>query len=163
MDTRLADAMTDAVCHAYTSGFLSFLEESKELNRAGESVAIAGDLRPSTDRIMAAVAQAIRDKGYNPINCGRIPSPAVALFGLEQGMPAIMVTGSHIPADRNGIKFNKCSGEILKQDEARMMAQEVLYRSDVANLYRPRMIQRFLSTWPAIRSYFLRIVWRISK
>ena len=128
----LANAMTDAVCHAYTSGFLSFLEESKELNRAGESVAIAGDLRPSTDRIMAAVAQAIRDKGYNPINCGRIPSPAVALFGLEQGIPAIMVTGSHIPADRNGIKFNKCSGEILKQDETRMMAQEVLYRSDVA-------------------------------
>ena len=74
-----------------------------------------------------------------------------------------MVTGSHIPADRNGIKFNKCSGEILKQDEARMMAQEVLYRSDVAVAYRPRMIQQFLSTWPAIRSYFLRIVWRISK
>ena len=46
----LANAMTDAVCHAYTSGFLSFLEESKELNRAGESVAIAGDLRPSTDQ-----------------------------------------------------------------------------------------------------------------
>ena len=43
-----------------------------------------------------------------------------------------MVTGSHIPADRNGIKFNKCSGEILKRDEASMMAQEVLYRSDVS-------------------------------
>ena len=81
---------------------------------------------------MAAVAQAIRDKGYNPINCGRIPSPAVALFGLEQGIPAIMVTGSHIPADRNGIKFNKCSGEILKRDEALMMAQRVDYQPDVS-------------------------------
>jgi len=28
-----------------------------------------------------------------------------------------MVTGSHIPADRNGIKFTKRSGEILKSDE----------------------------------------------
>ena len=127
----LASAMTDGVCHAYTSGFLSFLEESKELNRSRESVAIAGDLRPSTGRIMAAVAQAVRDMGYVPVHCGRIPSPALALLGFQQGIPSIMVTGSHIPMDRNGIKFNKCSGEILKRDEARMMVQEVLYQSDV--------------------------------
>jgi phosphomannomutase len=127
----LASAMTDEVCYAYTAGFLSFLEESHELKRAGESVAIAGDLRPSTGRIMAAVAQAVRDMGYVPVNCGRIPSPAVALLGFEKGIPSIMVTGSHIPADRNGIKFNKCSGEILKRDEERMMAQHVLYRSDL--------------------------------
>jgi phosphomannomutase len=44
--------------------------------------------------------------GYRPVNCGKIPSPAVALFGLENKIPAIMVTGSHIPDDRNGIKFN---------------------------------------------------------
>jgi phosphomannomutase len=36
-----------------------------------------------------------------------------------------MVTGSHIPADRNGIKFNKSSGEILKSDEARIREQIV--------------------------------------
>ena len=28
-----------------------------------------------------------------------------------------MVTGSHIPDDRNGIKFTKKSGEVLKTDE----------------------------------------------
>jgi len=35
------------------------------------------------------------------------------------------VTGSHIPADRNGIKFNKPSGEILKVDEAGIRRQLV--------------------------------------
>ena len=34
----------------------------KRIKSEGESVAIAGDLRPSTGRIMAAVAQAIRIK-----------------------------------------------------------------------------------------------------
>ena len=29
-----------------------------------------------------------------------------------------MVTGSHIPFDRNGIKINKSVGEVLKSDEA---------------------------------------------
>jgi phosphomannomutase len=36
-----------------------------------------------------------------------------------------MVTGSHIPADRNGIKFNKSVGEILKADEAGIREQSV--------------------------------------
>ena len=121
----LAVEMTDSVCYAYTKGFLQYLEESGELKRAGESVAIAGDLRPSTGRIMGAVAKAASDMGYAPINCGRIPSPAVALYGIENSIPAIMVTGSHIPADRNGIKFNKCSGEILKYDEEQIREQVV--------------------------------------
>ena len=34
-----------------------------------------------------------------------------------KGVPAIMVTGSHIPFDRNGIKFYRTSGEITKADE----------------------------------------------
>jgi len=63
--------------------------------------------------------------GITPINCGKIPSPAVALYGIENNIPAIMVTGSHIPADRNGIKFNKPSGEILKADEAGIRRQLV--------------------------------------
>lgn len=121
----LAVDMTDQVCYTYTRGFLQYLEESGEMKKEGESVAIAGDLRPSTGRIMGAVAKAVSDMGYVPIHCGRIPSPAVALYGLENGCPAIMVTGSHIPADRNGIKFNKRAGEILKYDEEQIREQEV--------------------------------------
>ncbi|MBN2163909.1 MAG: phosphomannomutase [Pontiellaceae bacterium] len=121
----LAVEMTDSVCYAYTKGFLQYLEESGELKKSGEPVAIAGDLRPSTGRIMGAVAKAAADMGYRPVNCGRIPSPAVALYGIENAGPAIMVTGSHIPADRNGIKFNKCTGEILKYDEEQIREQVV--------------------------------------
>jgi phosphomannomutase len=121
----LAVEMTDQVCYAYAKGFFQYLEESGELKKHGETVAIAGDLRPSTKRIMGAVAKAASDMGYQPMNCGFIPSPAVALYGLVNACPAIMVTGSHIPADRNGIKFNKCTGEILKYDEEQIREQVV--------------------------------------
>ncbi len=124
----LAVEMTDQVCYTYAKGFLQYLEQSGELKKvdgASSSVAIAGDLRPSTARIMGAVAKAASDMGYVPVNCGFIPSPAVALYGIVNGCPAIMVTGSHIPADRNGIKFNKCSGEILKYDEEQIREQMV--------------------------------------
>jgi len=121
----LATAMTDQVCYAYTQGFLQYLESIGELKRAGERVAVGGDFRPSTHRVMAAVCRAAADMGYAPVNCGKVPSPAVALFGLENNIPAIMVTGSHIPDDRNGIKFNKCAGEVLKEDEKGMSSQVV--------------------------------------
>jgi phosphomannomutase len=120
----LVTDMTDEVCYTYTRGFLQYLEQTGEL-RPGTDVAIAGDLRPSTGRIMAAAARAASDAGHSPVNCGRIPSPAVALYGISNGMPSVMVTGSHIPDDRNGIKYNKPAGEILKDDEAGMMKQKV--------------------------------------
>jgi len=121
----LATAMTDRVCCAYTRGFLQYLESIGELKRAGERVAVGGDFRPSSDRVMEAVCRAADDMGYRAVNCGKVPSPAVALFGLENKIPAIMVTGSHIPDDRNGIKFNKATGEVLKDDERGMSGQVV--------------------------------------
>jgi phosphomannomutase len=121
----LATAMTDQVCYAYALGFLQHLESIGELKHAQEQVAVAGDFRPSSDRIVEAICRAVESKGYRAVNCGKIPSPAVALFGLENKIPSIMVTGSHIPDDRNGIKFNKPGGEILKDDERGMAGQTV--------------------------------------
>jgi phosphomannomutase len=121
----LATAMTDQVCYAYTKGFLQYLESAGELKRAGEAVAVGGDFRSSSDRVMEAVCRAADDLGYRAVNCGKIPSPAIALFGFENKIPSIMVTGSHIPDDRNGIKFNKPTGEVLKDDEKGMSSQVV--------------------------------------
>jgi phosphomannomutase len=121
----LATAMTDQVCYAYTKGFLQYLESIGEIKRAGERVAVGGDFRPSSSRVMEAVCRAADDLGYRAVNCGKVPSPAVALFGFENKIPSIMVTGSHIPDDRNGIKFNKCAGEVLKADEKGMSSQIV--------------------------------------
>lgn len=120
----LVSAMTDRVCHGYTAGFLRFLA-GEGAWAAGGRVALAGDLRPSTPRILAACAQAVRDLGGEPVFCGYVPTPALALWAFAQGIPSVMVTGSHIPDDRNGIKFYRPDGEILKDDEPGIMRQPV--------------------------------------
>ena len=120
----LAESMSDEVCYAYTHAFLQHLLESGSINR-GDTVAIAGDFRPSSPRIILACSKAIIDAGFTPLNCGFIPTPAVAAYGLEGNIASLMVTGSHIPDDRNGIKFNKPDGEILKLDEEGISAQSV--------------------------------------
>jgi phosphomannomutase len=120
----LVTAMTDRVCYGYTAGFLGFMVEQGEFSAGGE-VALAGDLRPSSPRILAACARAVRDMGGVPVFCGYVPTPALALYAFSRGIPSLMVTGSHIPADRNGIKFYRCAGEVLKEDEAGMSRQAV--------------------------------------
>jgi phosphomannomutase len=116
--------MTDQVCYAYAVGFLQSLRRRGALAADGD-VGIAGDFRASSGRIMAACARAVADMGCRPRNFGRIPTPALAAHGIARAMPTMMVTGSHIPEDRNGIKFNLPSGEILKDDEALIRAEEV--------------------------------------
>ena len=120
----LVTAMTDRVCFAYTCAFLQHLANIGQF-KAGQHVAIAGDLRPSTPRIMAACAAAIRHMDGEVDNCGFVPSPAVAAYGFAEGIPSLMVTGSHIPDERNGIKFNRIDGEVLKADEHGIRSQSV--------------------------------------
>lgn len=120
----LVSAMTDRVCFAYTAAFLQHLAAIGQF-APGTYVAIAGDLRPSSPRIMAACAAAVRHMGGEVDYCGFVPSPAVAAYGFAKAIPSLMVTGSHIPDDRNGIKFNRTDGEVLKPDELAIRAQSV--------------------------------------
>lgn len=120
----LVIAMTDRICFAYTCGFLQHLQDIGQF-APGSHVAVAGDLRPSSPRIMAACAAAIRHMGGHVDFCGFVPSPAVAAYGFQRGIASLMVTGSHIPDDRNGIKFNRADGEVLKADELGIRAQTI--------------------------------------
>lgn len=123
----LVSAMTDELCFIYAAAFIDYMTETGALDGDRNRVAIAGDLRDSTDRIMRAVARAVTDRGYEVVNCGKITTPALACHAMQNAMPCIMVTGSHIPEDRNGMKFYTPDGEILKADEAAIRARGVAH------------------------------------
>lgn len=107
---RVAD-MSGEVCFAYTSAFL------QAISATTGKVALGIDLRPSSPEIASACAAAVLHAGLSVDFCGALPTPALALYAQKEGFPAIMVTGSHIPFDRNGIKFYGTAGEISKNDE----------------------------------------------
>ena len=101
----------------------------------------AYDLRPSSTafvteqggrgEIAQAIVRAIADAGMRPVNLGRIPTPAVACYALERHRGCMMVTGSHIPFDRNGYKTYSARGELLKRDEAPVNASAAKVRAAV--------------------------------
>lgn len=111
---RVVD-LTDEVCFAYTAAFLQHL---RACGAKPARIALAHDLRPSSPRMAAACAAAVEAAGAAVTYCGAIPTPALAHFAIQAGIPAVVVTGSHIPFDRNGLKFYLPTGEILKADEA---------------------------------------------
>lgn len=110
----LVSELTDAVCAAYARAFLGVV--------GGMHLLVGRDLRDSSSRLAAACAAAGVEQGVVVTDCGELPTPALALEAMRLGVPAIMVTGSHIPADRNGLKFYRPTGEINKADEAAIVA-----------------------------------------
>lgn len=157
----LVSQMSDEVCAAYTLAFLA----SQNLSHTGVQVALGMDLRPSSPRIVAACAAAIRQAGCIPRFCGMLPTPALALFALEQQIPAIMVTGSHIPFDRNGIKFYRADGEISKADETAITAAVVdlaaLPSSPALPDADPSALDRYLTRYQQLFPADLLSGWRI--
>ncbi|ARV20383.1 Phosphoglucosamine mutase [Curvibacter sp. AEP1-3] len=111
---KVAD-MTPDLCHAYATAFINAVVPK------ASSIVLGHDLRPSSPEIAAACAAAIESLGMSVIYGGALPTPALALYAAQNGSPAIVVTGSHIPFDRNGIKFYKEDGEISKTDERAML------------------------------------------
>jgi phosphomannomutase len=93
----------------------------------GEEFYVAHDLRPSSTQyvpeekgrgeIAQAIVRAIEDARMKPVNLGAIPTPALSFYAFSQRKGSIMVTGSHIPFDRNGYKTNTSRGELLKKHE----------------------------------------------
>jgi phosphomannomutase len=113
----------------------------------GQKFYFAYDLRPSSSlyvpsqqgrgEIAQAVECAIRDAGMQPVNLGAIPTPALTCYAVSLGRGSIMITGSHIPFDRNGYKTNTSRGELRKQDEepinqAVQRVRERIYREPFA-------------------------------
>ncbi|HEX2548458.1 MAG TPA: phosphomannomutase [Gammaproteobacteria bacterium] len=116
--------LTDKLCYIYTIAFLNFLENSKSLEPE-QHIILAGDLRDNTDHILRVIQTAIEHKGFKVEYAGKIPTPALGFYCLHKNSPGLIVTGSHIPNDMNGIKFYKADGEILKSDEKSIVEQTI--------------------------------------
>lgn len=109
----------------FAYGFAQVMRATGRLENGGV-VLLGRDLRPSSPGIALACASGLMEAGFTPVDCGALPTPALALHAMARGCPAIMVTGSHIPADRNGLKFYRPDGEIDKHDEQAILDAEAM-------------------------------------
>jgi phosphomannomutase len=115
----LVKDLTPSICFAFVKAFLQVN------NSKSKYIAIGIDLRPSSLSIAKACIAAINVHGCEVVYCGELPTPALAFYAMSNKMPCIMITGSHIPFSRNGMKFYNTDGEISKLDEINILNSEV--------------------------------------
>ena len=112
---------------AYVGAFLELFGDADK-----KIVYVGADLRLSSPNIAANVIAAINAKGWQSVYGGNVPTPALAFYAMERNCPAIMITGSHIPEDYNGIKFYSQKGELLKEDEAPIRQKAMFLLQEVS-------------------------------
>ncbi|ASY60893.1 MULTISPECIES: phosphomannomutase [Sinorhizobium/Ensifer group] len=117
----LATELVGSVSALYATAFSRMLFDRGRVAR-GATVLVGRDFRDSSSEIAAICMAALARAGMVPVDCGGLPTPALALYGRKLGAASLMITGSHIPADRNGIKFYLPDGEINKADEQAITA-----------------------------------------
>jgi phosphomannomutase len=147
----LVTEFTDEVCAAFTQSFIWVLRQRSAITQ----LALAIDNRPSSEHLASACAGAAKAMGIAVQFYGVLPTPALAYQAMRDRMPAIMVTGSHIPFDRNGLKFYRPEGEISKADEQAILSvvQPLLpaeaFLPPAQNTAERNYAQRYLQIYPA--------------
>jgi len=114
----LVTNFTPEVCAAFAISFALVMQQEKTVKK----MALAIDNRPSSYQMAQAISEGLKQLNIETQFYGVIPTPALAYYAMQNDMPSIMVTGSHIPFDRNGLKFYRPEGEITKADETGILA-----------------------------------------
>ena len=117
----LATELVGEVTRLHVRAFARHLLRRQKLSR-GKGLCVGFDYRYSSAQILDDVVHALAQEGMRAIIMGAVPTPALALEAMRRKTGAIMITGSHIPTDRNGLKFYRPDGEIDKDDEKAISA-----------------------------------------
>ncbi len=105
---------TNQFCFDLGRTFALFLDKNNQLG----SVAVGMDPRGSSPRILEALEQGLSFGGREIVDQGTVPVPALNwVLKVTPYAGSIMVTGSHISANLNGLKFFAFKEEILKEGE----------------------------------------------
>lgn len=98
---------------------------SEAAQRGVDRICIGYDGRHSSPDLADAVARGIMSTGCNVVHVGAVPTPVLyfATHKLQTGS-GVMVTGSHNPANYNGLKI-MLGGETLSGDAIQKLLQRI--------------------------------------
>jgi len=108
------DLFTNQFCFDIGRAFVNFLDNHDQPG----PVAVGMDPRGSSPRILKALEQGLSFGGREIVDQGTVPVPALNwILKVTPYAGSIMVSGSHISANLNGLKFFALKEEILKKHE----------------------------------------------
>ncbi|MCL1983050.1 MAG: phosphomannomutase/phosphoglucomutase [Clostridiales bacterium] len=116
--------LTETESEALTLAFLCWLSKKTGIAPEDMTVSIGCDSRLSGEALKQAAADAMAYCGVKVLDCGLASTPAMfmsTVFPEFDCDGAIMVTASHLPANRNGFKYFDREGGLNKEDVSRII------------------------------------------
>jgi phosphoglucosamine mutase len=104
------DGVRGVVGETITTDLVERLGRAATTWASAERVFVGRDPRGSGPELEEALVRGIRSTGATAVLGGVLPTPAVALSGLDLG---VMISASHNPPEYNGVKFFDARGHKL--------------------------------------------------
>ena len=111
--------LTPAAANRIASGFLDFLAGKLAKPKSELKIFVGHDSRISAQALTEAVLTALTADGAQAVNCSLASTPAMfmtTVFEETKADGAIMLTASHLPFNRNGLKFFTADGGLESAD-----------------------------------------------
>ena len=141
--------LTNEVALCIGGAFITWLSEKTGKHPEQLTVAIGRDSRITGPEILAACAEGMARCGAQVWDFGMCTTPAMYMSLLTEGFEAdasVMVTASHHPSDRNGLKFFLPTGGI-NGTELSMILSIAQSTAPVAKPHKPIEKREFLPVY----------------
>ena len=115
--------LTPAVIETIAKAFVAWLRKTSGVGTP--TIAVGTDCRRSGNDIKAACVKGAVEVGANVVDCGLASTPAMFMTTINEQTKAtasVMVTASHLPFNRNGLKFFTPKGGLDSKDIATILA-----------------------------------------
>lgn len=141
--------LTDDVANVITSGFIEFLEGRTGTAKEKLRIAVGRDSRLSGHDLKRAVLKALTAAGCVAVDCSMASTPAMFMSTVfpETDMDgAIMITASHLPFNRNGMKFFTKDGGVEHEDIEKILrnaAHHPVVEGDRSQAQKYNLMERY--------------------
>ena len=116
--------LTEEAVENIAKAFVLYLQE--KFNKSDLKLSIGRDSRLSGERLLASAAKGVLAMGADLADFGLASTPSMFMSTVTKGYEfdgAIMLTASHLPWNRNGMKFFTRDGGLEKSEIASILAR----------------------------------------
>lgn len=120
--------LTPEIVQYIAAAFTEYLAEKTGKEKENLTISVGHDSRLSAERLKAGVLDGIKGQGAQAVDCSLASTPSMFMSTVLPKLNydgAIMITASHLPFNRNGMKFFTKDGG-LESDEIKLLLYKAM-------------------------------------
>lgn len=111
--------LTPEIARNIAAAFAEYLSEKCGKEKSQLTISVGHDSRLSADMLKKGVLEGIQKQGCKPVDCSLSSTPSMFMSTVLPQLAfdgAIMITASHLPFNRNGMKFFSKDGGVESKE-----------------------------------------------